>query len=503
MTRLLGLRTAGIAALLVLAACGSSAVAVSPSTPGAGSGTANVTSIGAAAAKVPDGDWTTFDYNAQRTGVGPARTGITRANLHLLRRRTVDLDGTVDASAIQLHSVRVGGRRRDVIVVTTTYGRTLAIDPRTGNGLWQFTPKDIGSYQGGPQITQSTPVFDPDRRYVYSVSPDGYVHKLSLANGHALWATRATWDPTREKLDQLNISGPWLIVTTGGYDGDAPTYQGHVVLINRATGRLAHVWNSLCSHRRGLIHPPSACSASDSAIWGRSGGVVDPSTGDILVATGNGPFNGSSNWGDSMLELSPTLAPLRHWTPNNQQQLNQSDTDLGSTSPVVLPGGLVVQGGKAGLLSLLRLDKLPAMTGAGGHRLGGELQNIATPGGAQVLTAPAVWEHSGRTYVFVGTDGGTGAYVLGSDRRLHVLWTDSFNGTSPVLAGGLLYVYDESDGVLKVLSPTTGHTLASLPAASGHWNSPIVIGGRIILPVGNGDAQQTSGQLFIWELPGR
>jgi hypothetical protein len=55
-----------------------------------------------------------------------------------------------------------------------------------------------------------------------------------------------TWDPTHEKVDQLNISGTWLIVTTGGYNGDTPPYQGHIALINRATGRLAHVWNSLC-----------------------------------------------------------------------------------------------------------------------------------------------------------------------------------------------------------------------------------------------------------------
>ena len=123
---------------------------------------------GLAAGAVPDGDWSRFDYNAQRTGVGPARTGITRANLHALRQRTVSIDGTVDASAIQLHAVRVGGRRGDVILVTTTYGRTLAIDPRSGRRLWQFTPRDIGSYLGSSQINTATPVADPDRRYVYS-----------------------------------------------------------------------------------------------------------------------------------------------------------------------------------------------------------------------------------------------------------------------------------------------------------------------------------------------
>ncbi len=385
--------------LLVLAACGSSAVAVGPSAPRARSIATNAPSIGASAAKVPDGDWTTFDYNAQRSGVGPARTGITHANLHTMSRRIVNLDGTVDSAPIQLHAVRVKGRRRDVIVVTTTYGRTLAIDPQTGQGLWQYTPKDIGSYVGSPQITTASPVADPDRRFVYAASPDGFIHKLSLATGRPLWSTRITYDATHEKIPaSLNITGRWVLATTGGYIGDIPPYQGHVVLIDRSTGHLAHVWNSLCSNRTHLIHPPSSCSSSDSAIFGRSGAVVEPGSGRILVATGNAPFNGSTDWGDSMLALSPTLQPLRHWTPRDQEHLNQDDVDLGSTSPALLPDGLAVQGGKSGVLALLRLDRLPRMTGAAGHRLGGGSRTSSAP--AAPRCSPSRWcgsTASGRT----------------------------------------------------------------------------------------------------------
>lgn len=485
--------------LLALAACGSNAVGASPTTHDPRS---TIGLAGAGSARVADGDWSRFDYNASRTGVGPSHTGITAADLHALRRRVVNIDGTVDGSGIQLHAIRVKGRRRDVIVVTTTYGRTLAIDPRSGRGLWQFTPKDIGSYQGSPQITTATPVADPDRRYIYAASPDGYIHKLVLATGRSVWAARVTFDATHEKIaSALNVTGRWVLATTGGYVGDAPSYQGHVVLINRRGGHVAHVWNSLCSHRTRLIHPPSSCPASDSAIWGRAGAVVEPGSGRILVATGNAPFNGSSDWGDTAIELSPTLRPLRHWTPRNQQQLFQSDTDVGSTSPAILPGGFAVQGGKAGVLSLLRLSRLPGMTGPAGHRLGGELQDIGAPGGGEVFTAPVVWQHAKRTYLFVSTASGTAAYVL-HRARLHVVWRSGTPGTSPVVAGGLLYVYDPG-GHLDVLSPTTGHVLASLPAAAGHWNSPIVVGGRIILPVGDANDHATGGQLLIYHLPGR
>ena len=80
------------------------------------------------------------------------------------------------------------------------------------------------------------------------------------------------------------------------------------------------------------------------------------------------------------------------------------------------------------------------------------------------------------------------------------------SGTSPVLASGLLYVYDEIGATLRVLRPATGATVATLPAASGHWNSPIVVGGRVILPVGGGTEgpeHVTRGRVFIYHLAGR
>ena len=65
-----------------------------------------------------------------------------------------------------------------------------------------------------------------------------------------------TRDPSHEKIaSSLNLSRGLLLVTTGGYIGDAPPYQGHVVSIHAATGAIAHVWNSLCSDRHGLLVP--------------------------------------------------------------------------------------------------------------------------------------------------------------------------------------------------------------------------------------------------------
>ena len=500
-----------VASTVLLAACGGQQLSSSsaPRPPA----TTTTAAAAPSSARVPDGDWTTFDYNAQRTGVGPSATGITASNLGLLRRRVVHVDGTVDSSAIQLHAVRVGGRIRDMIVVTTTYGKTIAIDPGTGAKLWEFTPSDIGNYVGSSQVTTATPVADPDRQYVYVASPDGLIHKLAVANGREVrsggWPVRITFDPTHEKIaSPLNITGNSLVAVTGGYYGDIPPYQGHLVLIDRTTGRITHVWNSLCSNRHYLIDPPSSCPASDSAIWARAGAVIEPGSGRILVATGNGPFNGSTDWGDSVLELAPDASRLVHnWTPVNQAQLNVTDTDLGSTAPVLLPetGGhrLAGQGGKSGVLALLDLDRLDGTTQGPGPRTGGQLQEISAPGGDQVFTAPAVATLGGRTYVFVADNSGTAAYVLGRSDRLSVAWQNTTAGTSPVLAGGLLYVYDQQAGRLVIRGATSGKVLTSLPAGTGHWNSPIVVGGRIILPEGNYMDHATSGVIDIYHLPGR
>jgi outer membrane protein assembly factor BamB len=398
-----------------------------------------------------------------------------------------------------------------VLVVTTTYGRTIALDAGTAGKLWEYVPASIGGYERSTQVTTATPVADPDRKFVYAATPDRRIRKLELATGHEvrskLWPAVITFDPTKEKIaSALSISGKYVVAVTGGYFGDAPAYQGHVVLIDRASGRLLHVFNTLCSDKRRLI-VPSSCGSSDSAIWGRAGAVIEPDTGRILVSTGNGPFNGRTDWGDSVLELAPDATQLlQNWTPSNQSDLQSGDTDIGSSAPAVLPaaGGrrLAVQGGKDGKLRLLDLGRLNGRGGAG-PQTGGELQTISTPNQGALFTALAVWRTANKTWVFAADEGGTGAYTLGGGPRLSMAWHNDTPGTSPVIAGGLLYIYDQKGGALNIYEPASGRLLRSLPAASGHWNSPIVAGGRVILPEGSYFDHATSGTVEIYHLRGR
>lgn len=126
-----------------------------------------------------------------------------------------------------------------------------------------------------------------------------------------------------------------------------------------------------------------------------------------------------------------------------------------------------------------------------------------------MVGSPAIWRNGGETWVFV-TDGGettmpvrgggTAAYAL-EDGKLVLKWKNTTPGTTPVVAGGLLFVYNPLGG-LVVYDPKMGTALTTLECPAGHWNYPIVVDGKIALPEGGANAPTKQGMLDIWTLPG-
>ena len=453
-----------------------------PGQPGAGGGASQQ-------------DWTRFGYDAGRSSAPGATMGVTAANVDSMARQQVALDGTVDASAIYLHAVTVKGATHNTFFVTTTYGKTIAIDADSGTVLWEFTPAGYAGWAGTAQITTATPVADPDRAHLYAAAPDGQIRKLSVADGSVVWTTAITQLPSREKIaSSLNWFHGRVIATTGGYIGDAPPYQGHVAILDGTSGQLLHVWNSLCSDTLRLL-TPSGCAQSDAAIWGRAGAVIDTLTGQIYVATGNALWDGKTYWGDAALSLDSLATTLTgNFTPTNTAQLNTADLDLGSTSPVLLGGGLIAQGGKDQVIRLLNWS---AMQGTSPHQ-GGEAQTVSTPSGTRLFTAPAVLHSGTTTWLFAADNGGTAAWTL-SGGQLVPAWSNGNGGTSPVVADGLLFVYAPTGG-LHVYDAVSGNPITTLVSGGGHWNSPIVVDGRIALPEGNANDHKTTGVLDIWRV---
>lgn len=224
-------------------------------------------------------------------------------------------------------------------------------------------------------------------------------------------------------------------------------------------------------------------------MWSRDAVRVLPN-GDLLFATSRGRADDRIYFGNSVLEIPPDARPLVGlWTPH-ANTLDTNDIDVGSTGPVPTGQGTVLQSGKDGKLHIVVLG-----------RPGREIQTLAAPGGSTMIAGyPAIWKHSRRTTIYLATDsGGTPAYDVLPGGKIRKVWENGTPGTSPIVAGGLLYVYDPGGG-LVIYRPATGQQIVLLDTGGGHWNAPIIGGGRIALPQGNANDQTTGGTLNLFAL---
>ncbi|HTX56424.1 MAG TPA: PQQ-binding-like beta-propeller repeat protein, partial [Candidatus Acidoferrales bacterium] len=357
-------------------------------------------------------NWPMFGHDSARSGVDTGDTVLTTTNVSkLVEKWQISLDGQVaDSTPILLANVSIGGVATQVLYQTAKNGETFAIQANSGKILWTFPTS-------GTSPTQSTPVADPSGTSIYVPGIDGKIHKLNAATGAEITgggfpATLTLIPGTEKDASSLNLANGYLYATTSGYYGDAPYYDGHVIAVNLSSGAET-VFNSLCSSIHTLI-TSSSCSNSDSGIWARGGAVVDPDpamNGAVFVATGNGLYDGSSNFGDSVLSLTSNLSSLiSTYTPSNYTLLQDDDTDLGSTSPTLLPRQsasttplMLVQGGKDSFLRLLNREPLPGVAN--------ELQEITLP--SRLYATPAVWtSSSGVTWIFFGLPNQIDGYEL-------------------------------------------------------------------------------------------
>ena len=195
---------------------------------------------------------------------------ITASNATTLARVSIGIPGTVDSSPILSAGVR--------------HDHDLREDRRADRTVhpWTYTPTGIGGWEGSPR--SRTPRRPPTPTGTTSTPPRPTAWSTSsawpTAGGTEAAGRSRHGDPKHEKLaSALNIARPACARATGGYIGDAPPYQGHVVSIDAASGKIDAVFNSLCSNRREIIEPAGARLAT-----ARSGAAParcsSPATGD-------------------------------------------------------------------------------------------------------------------------------------------------------------------------------------------------------------------------------
>jgi outer membrane protein assembly factor BamB len=95
-------------------------------------------------------------------------------------------------------------------------------------------------------------------------------------------------------------------------------------------------------------------------VWQAGQGLVATPEGDLFLMTGDGSFDGVTDFGQSVVKLSgKDLTVLDSFTPWDWAEQNAHDDDLGAAGPLYIASGpFVVGGGKSGVLYSLDAKKL-------------------------------------------------------------------------------------------------------------------------------------------------
>jgi outer membrane protein assembly factor BamB len=445
------IQSAAAAAIsLVLGACGGSTHRVSSITT---TTSATVTKRPPATSRVASSLWPTYHENGARTGAaadGPALG-------HVRRLWSTHIQGAVYAEPLV-----VGGR----VLVATEEDSVYALDESSGREVWKAqlgTPVSGGSLPCGdidPSGITGTPAADPATGTLYVVVyRSGFTHvlvALNVATGAVRW--ERTIDPpgadrtTDQQRAALLVSRGRVYVSYGGLFGDCGRYHGWVIGAPQSPPG-----GSLISYR--------VPGENEGGIWAPSGPAADPA-GDLYIATGNGSSS-SFDYGNAVIRLTPTLQPTSFFAPSDAGALSTTDTDLGSTGPVLLPGARVLIIGKSGDAYLLDARAL----GGIGHPLASIKLDAAFGGDAYA-----------NGIVYIPTVGGIVA-VRAAGNGLREIWTQSAATLPPIVAGPGVWALGGS--TLYQLDPRTGGVRFAAPVGEpAHFATPAAASGRIYVAAG-------------------
>jgi Chitobiase/beta-hexosaminidase C-terminal domain len=352
-----------------------------------------------------------------RSGVNASETVLTPANVNTtqfgkLFSQTVD--GQVYAQPLYMPNVTINGGAHNVVFVVTEHDSVYAFDADNNAGanaspLWQITLLDVahGAASGATTVPNgdtdsgdispeigitSTPVIDPVGGTIYvegkTKENGAYFHRL-----HALDITTGAEKFSGPTTITASVSGngngsvggvlnfdplwelqrPGLLLLNGivylgfGSHGDMGPWHGWVLAYNATTLQQTGVF---CS----------TSSGTGSAVWlsgaGLAADVPDPANhpyGRLFVATGNGSFNAttpytnSMSYGDDVIRFDltngvPTVQDS--FTPFNQDTLSEDDLDLGAGGVLLLPDQttgpqhLLIQVGKQGSIYVINRENL-------------------------------------------------------------------------------------------------------------------------------------------------
>jgi chitobiase/beta-hexosaminidase-like protein len=213
-----------------------------------------------------------------------------------------------------------------------------------------------------------------------------------------------------------------------------------------------------------------ATGAKGGGVWQSGRPPAVDSAGNVYLFTGNGwqsGYDGIGAFSESVLKLSPAnqLALVDWFTPSNWSSLDNTDKDLASSGPLVVPNtnpSLLAGGGKAGALYLLNTANLGHYSSTNAGAL--QVQSIAP----QFRGGPVYWQRS-------AANGGPLLYNWGPNDFVKayafngatLATTPTYQGTNaPVYPGGILSISANGD------QPGTGILWATVAPSGNLFDDP-------------------------------
>lgn len=452
---------------------------------------------------------------------------------------------------------------KGTLLVVTETNHVYGLDPVTGQQKWTQVlgaPFDPTQLSGGcgdlsPSVgITATPVIDSATNIAYFTSK-AYVSGKSgavtysmdaihvdsglpvsgfpvLIQGTASNAPTHTFDPVHEfqRPGLLLLNG--VVYAAFGGHCDRKPFEGWVAGVS-TSGKLTTMWTDEANDAQNTY--------PDGGIWQSGGALVSDGSGQIIFASGNGntpppntpgkPVQGSpvvGVLGQSVVRLSVqgdgSLKATDFFSPYDSANLNQTDSDLGSGSPVELPPSyfgtaghphLLLQVGKQGILYVMDADNLG---GIGEGKSGGDAAVNVVQGVNGVWGKPGVWPGDGGYIYITSAAGGGGngrleAYKYSLDGNGNPIFSNAgttpktdpfgFGSSSPVITSSgtvsgsaVVWVVWGPDGSgtnaqLRAYNPIpvngTLQMLQSWPiGTSSKFNSPSVDNGHVYVGTRDG-----------------
>ena len=410
----------------------------------------------------------TYHNDLTRDGANTQEYALTTSSVntaHFGKLTSCPVDGAIYAQPLWVANLTVNDAVHNVVFVATQHDSLFAFDADASPciKLWSANLLDVshgalkgettvpgdlvGSGNGDitPEVgITGTPVIDPVKGILYVVTKSvdsaqttfyQRLHAVDLATGKEQAGSPVTIDGTYpgsadggtvvrfNARQQLQRAGLALVngvtyIAWGAHEDTAPFYGW----------MMSYLYDGTAFTQKSILN--TTPNTRGAGIWMGGGAPVVDSDNKLYVVTGNGGFDATSgsapnnDYGDTLLQLTPSLQVLQWFTPSDQLDVSQSDRDFGSGGAVVLadlPAGnavthVLICGGKDATLYVVNRDLL------GGFGDPAAVQTIDF--GRSIYGSPAFWNN---TLYMGGSFGPVRAFRLNMSTARLTLASESSN----------------------------------------------------------------------------